>query len=92
MAYVAADKDGSECTFDEKPVRDGEIWEYKYLAWDSKGGVYLPKGSIEKLIGHKLTWEDEPVELKIQEKNEDGLIEIPKMTEQSKKEYNARKN
>ena len=24
----------------------------------------LEKGSIEKLIGKKLTWEDEPVELK----------------------------
>lgn len=27
-------------------------------------GIILPKGSIEKLIGRKLTWEDEPVELK----------------------------
>ena len=26
--------------------------------------ISLPKGSIEKLIGRKLTWEDEPVELK----------------------------
>ena len=26
--------------------------------------ITLPKGSIEKLIGKKLTWEDEPVELK----------------------------
>lgn len=26
-------------------------------------GVELPKGSIEKLIGKKLTWNDEPVEL-----------------------------
>ncbi len=24
----------------------------------------IPNGSIEKLIGRKLTWEDEPVELK----------------------------
>lgn len=24
----------------------------------------LPKGSVEKLIGRKLTWKDEPVELK----------------------------
>lgn len=28
------------------------------------GGIILPKGSIEKLIGRKLTWSDEPVELK----------------------------
>lgn len=26
-------------------------------------GVELPKGSIEKLIGRKLTWKDEPVEI-----------------------------
>lgn len=26
--------------------------------------VILPKGSIKKLIGRELTWEDEPVELK----------------------------
>lgn len=25
--------------------------------------VELPKGSIEKLIGKKLTWEDDPVEI-----------------------------
>lgn len=28
------------------------------------GGAILPKGSIKKLIGRKLTWSDEPVELK----------------------------
>lgn len=26
-------------------------------------GVILPKGSIEKLIGKRLTWNDEPVKL-----------------------------
>lgn len=26
-------------------------------------GVILPRGTIEKLIGYKLTWEDEPVQL-----------------------------
>jgi len=64
MAYVAVDEDESECAFDEKPIRDGKTWEYEYLAWDSKGGVYLPKGSIKKLIGKKLAWKDEPEELK----------------------------
>lgn len=29
-----------------------------------KDSVNLPNGSIEKLIGYKLTWEDKPVELK----------------------------
>jgi hypothetical protein len=26
-------------------------------------GVELPKGSIEKLIGRKMTWEEEPIDL-----------------------------
>ena len=29
-----------------------------------EGCIVLPKGSIKKLIGRELTWEDEPVELK----------------------------
>ena len=38
------------------------------MAWvavnkDGSGEVELPKGSIKKLIGRELTWEDEPVEL-----------------------------
>ena len=28
------------------------------------GGVVLPQGTIEKLTGKKMTWEDEPFELK----------------------------
>ena len=39
-----------------------------YLAVNKKGIEvifhHLPKGSIEKLIGKKLTWKDEPVEIK----------------------------
>lgn len=29
-----------------------------------EGAIVLPKGSVKKLIGKELTWEDEPVELK----------------------------
>ena len=29
-----------------------------------EGAIILPKGSIKKLIGRELTWEDNPVELK----------------------------
>ena len=32
--------------------------------WDGGRKLVLPEGSIEKLIGRKLTWEDEPVKLK----------------------------
>ena len=63
MAWVAVDKNGTEAVFSGKPERYsydniGCIW-YDFYGKD----VRLPSGSIEKLIGRKLTWEDEPVEL-----------------------------
>ena len=74
MAYVAVNKDGSEVIYDFLPIREpnfNEFWMAQYKVF--KDGwtidpqeVGLPKGSIEKLIGKKLTWEDEPVELKEQ--------------------------
>lgn len=57
MAWVAVDKNGEEWVYSNEPMReDGVFFEF-----DSK--VWIPSGSIEKLIGRKLTWEDEPVEL-----------------------------
>lgn len=32
-------------------------------------GVILPKGTIEKIIGRKITWEDEPINLIEYDKN-----------------------
>ena len=60
MAWVAVDMSGAECIFDSKPVR------YNDCFWLQEWGdsVSLPKGSIKKLIGRDLTWEDVPVELK----------------------------
>lgn len=34
-----------------------------YPYYESDGYVMMPKGSIKKLIGRDLTWEDEPVEI-----------------------------
>lgn len=62
MAWVAVDKDGIENIYKSKPYRAYDHW------WDDHDGfdteVSLPKGSIKKLIGRDLTWEDNPVELK----------------------------
>lgn len=59
MAWVAVDKNGDEYVWGDKPRRMGnEFWIHYQLI------EQLPKGSIEKLINRKLTWEDEPVELK----------------------------
>lgn len=66
MAWVAVDNDKAEYVYDYKPIRN------HYLYWtedyDKEGdpigkSVELPKGTIKKLIGRELTWEDEPVEL-----------------------------
>lgn len=59
---MAVDKNGDEAIFSEKPVRDesNNFWDYE---WREELCISLPKGSIEKLIGYKLTWRDEPVEL-----------------------------
>lgn len=69
MAFVAADMDGSEWIFKDKPYKSFIMWK----GGNGKGmHIELPKGTIEKLIGKKLTWEDEPVELK--EKENEKLL------------------
>lgn len=67
MAWVAVNKDGSESIFDVKPNRVDRFWSDEFyinddVRWDSE--IELPKGSIKKLIGRDLDWNDEPVELK----------------------------
>lgn len=60
MAWVVVDKHSQELIFYSKPERATDIWVNMNIDYP----VRLPKGSIEKLIGKKLAWEDEPVELK----------------------------
>ena len=54
------DKNGSEWAFDGPPERGDVGWTMSY---DTTSCVELPKGSIEKLIGKKLTWRSNPVEI-----------------------------
>lgn len=61
MAFVAVDKSGAEFVYTKKPRRS-TFWRYWYP--NDCSYVKIPKGSIKKLIGKELTWEDEPVELK----------------------------
>lgn len=64
MAWLAVDKNGTEKVFQNEPDRNTNYW---YINRDSvfayNSYVFLPKGSIEKLIGRTLTWEDDPVEI-----------------------------
>ena len=61
MAWVAVDKDGIECIYQFRPKRGNYQFTplYSYSMW-----MTLSKGSIKKLIGRDLTWQDEPIELK----------------------------
>lgn len=66
MAWVAADYAG-EYISTKKPFMDlfnigYSIGYYRFHSNSER--VKLPKGSIKKLIGRDLDWQDEPVELK----------------------------
>lgn len=77
MAWLAVEKNGLEVIFEEKPERNcQDMYWYRLVempVYDESGpgedyfdyGIALPKGSIKKLIDKDLTWEDEPVELKV---------------------------
>lgn len=61
MAWVVVDEDGLENICSEKPYRKYNcVWQVSRAA----DVVFLPSGSIKKLIGRELSWSDEPVELK----------------------------
>ena len=60
MAWIAVDKDGDEYIYTNKPIRVNEaIWDVPI----SKDIILLPHGSIKKLIGRELSFNDEPFEL-----------------------------
>lgn len=65
MAYLAVDKDGGEAIYNHKPFRGinkvKPVTEMWFLPKIGSHYIRLPKGSIKKLIGKDLTWNDEPV-------------------------------
>lgn len=69
MAWLAVDKDGKEYLYLEKPERCIHYNVFKpseidFEIWGSNNDcLKLPEGSIEELLGHSLTWNDEPVEI-----------------------------
>ena len=69
MAWVAVDSLNQELIFRNEPFRDIDTdYMITYHGWfdgiRNSWGIELPKGSIKKLIGRDLDWNDEPVELK----------------------------
>ena len=57
MAWLAVEKNGDEYVFDYKPYRENNYWFCEIC------GVELPQGTIKKIIGRNLTWDDDPVEI-----------------------------
>ena len=61
MAWLVKDgRDNTEWIYQYKPERESGhgFW------WLGGDVIELPQGSIKKLIGRELTFEDDPVELK----------------------------
>lgn len=64
MAWLAVDRDGSEYIYEEKPRKFENIYtpqvsEYGY--GEMTHNIELPKGTIEKILGRKITFDDDPV-------------------------------
>lgn len=74
MAQVACGICGEELVFVNKPHRrisknefyfdENDIYKYEWIDDKYCGCINLPRGSIKKLIGRELSWNDEPIELK----------------------------
>ena len=68
MVWLTVNKDGSEYLFSEHPVlKDGKFIPQKFLYHYDDGDVEhyanyikMPKGSIKKLLGRELTFEESP--------------------------------
>ena len=73
MAWVAVNKYGSEQMFRNRLMKFRSFWvDYQELGkisevlkrdFDEDCSIDMPSGTIEKIIGRKLTWDDEPVEI-----------------------------
>lgn len=66
MAWVAVNKDKSEFIYSQEPERRNDSWSLPVdQDYCIKGDNFeLPKGSIYKLTGKNLSWNDNPIEIK----------------------------
>ena len=64
--WVAVDEDGREYLYNRMPERKNcfgkDLWTTHQ---NSIKVMLLPNGTIESIIGHQMTWADEPVEVKL---------------------------
>ena len=64
FAYLAVEPNGNELIFSEPPHKCDE---YSTCGWfcndNSSQCVSVPRGTIKKITGKTITWEDEPIKL-----------------------------
>ena len=64
FAYLAVEPNGNELIFSETPCR---IDEHSTCGWfcssNSTECVSVPRGTIKKITGKAITWEDELIKL-----------------------------
>lgn len=72
MAWLAVNSWGCEEMFHNCPERiENRYWQDNIVYWEIREhttcaddySIELPKGTIKKLIGKNLTWDDEPVKI-----------------------------
>lgn len=72
IVFLAVNKNGDEVILDNIPARQEEIWTDERSAHDDEyfsvedhnSAIVLPKGTIRRLTGRNLTWEDDPISFK----------------------------
>lgn len=66
MAWLARDKDNTLVIYEGKPRRREDVGCFAISTFeDPDDSVELPSNADKKLIGRHITWDDEPVELKV---------------------------
>ena len=69
MAWLAVDKKGKERIFRNKPEFDHFEWldDEEFYAecqcFNTSTDIDLPDGTIQRIIGRKLTFEESPIEI-----------------------------
>ena len=58
--YLTVDKSGQEIIHNDQPIRNGDEWITPNV-WDSS--ITLPKGTIKRILGFSLDWDDEPFKI-----------------------------
>lgn len=70
MAWLAIDRKGRETISRDKPTFDGVEWDCEaeiYIEGEhgiTFTAISIPNGTIEKILGRKLTHEESPIEIK----------------------------